>query len=73
MISLGTTLWVFCQILLTNSLKKCREISYSPGNFYVRIIGRRFKGKINKLSSDYRESVDHNFVSKNSFLNAKCG
>ena len=44
MISLGTTLWVFCQILLTNSLKKCIEISYSPGHFYVRIIGRRFKG-----------------------------
>ena len=39
------------------------EISYSLGNYYVRIIDRGFKGYINKLSSDYRESVDLNFVS----------
>ena len=46
MISLGTTFWVFYQILSTNSnsLRKCIEISYSLGNFYVRIIGRGFKG-----------------------------
>ena len=44
MISLGTTLWVFYQILSTNSLRKCIEISFSLGNFYVRIVGRGFKG-----------------------------
>ena len=44
MISLGTTLGVFYQILLTNSLRKCIEISLSLGNFYVRIIGIGFKG-----------------------------
>ena len=44
MINLGTTLWVFYQILLTNFLRKCIEISLSLGNFYVRIIGRGFKG-----------------------------
>ena len=57
------TLWVFYKNLSTMSLRKCIEISYSLGNYYVRIIDRGFKGYINKLSSDYRESVDLNFVS----------